>query len=231
MVKSLDIQFSSIDNFSLKATPVDILYLMYNLKFPTLSADFMKKCCQNMKILYVVENNRLEIEKGAFKNMKDLTHLTISKQNITNLSRDFFEGLEKLAYLNLKENGILDIDESTFENLTELNHLILSYNNFTNLKSKTFQKLKVLEVIELQGLNFSNFNMTIFNNQKELKVLELPTELIKKKLELSEIIEIFPKLETFGFQNENKDDSDVAKFISKCKASGFNVKFSNRFDL
>lgn len=168
---------------------------------------------------------------GTFKHMARLTHLTISKQNITNLTKNFFEGLEKLTYLNLKENGISNIDEDAFGNMTDLNHLILSHNNFTEFESETFQNLKVLEALEIQGINFSDFNINVFKSQKELKVLELPTTLIKHKLELNEIMKTFPLLETIGFQNEDKEDADVAEFVKKCEATGYSVKFSNISDL
>lgn len=163
--------------------------------------------------------------------MAKLTHLTISKQNITHLTKDFFEGLEKLTYLNLKQNEIANIDGDAFKNMTDLNRLVLSHNNFTELESDTFQNLKVLEALEIQGLDFNDFNISIFNGQKDLKVLELPTILIKEKLELSVIMKTFPLLETFGFQNEDKEDSDVAKFIEKCKATGYNIKFTSISDL
>ncbi|KAJ8913427.1 hypothetical protein NQ315_017171 [Exocentrus adspersus] len=228
-LKSLDIQFSHIDKFSLNINTVNSIYLMHNSKFPALSAELMEDCCKTVSILFLVGNNDLKIETGAFKHMTNLTHLTISKQNITSLTKQFFDGLNKLTYLNLKLNGILKINENAFEDLAELNHLILSYNNFTKLEAKTFHNLKLLEAMELQGLNFSEFDLNIFSSQKELKTLELPTKLIGK-LELEQLVKAFPKLETFGFSNEEKE-GNTTTFIEKCKASGYNIKFSNSYDL
>ncbi|KAJ8931062.1 hypothetical protein NQ314_016091 [Rhamnusium bicolor] len=164
---------------------------------------------------------------GAFKHMQNLTHLTISSQNIAHLTKDMLRGLDNLTYLNLKHNGINKIEENSFEDLSELNHLILSHNNLKSFDPKIFENLNILETLDLYGLDLDKFNASIFSKQKELKHFGVPTSLIKKKLELGQLTKTFPKLETIGLQNEDKEDEDVVKFMKTCKASGFYVQFSN----
>ncbi|KAG5887752.1 hypothetical protein JTB14_016104 [Gonioctena quinquepunctata] len=200
-VTSLDIQFSSINNFSLESVTLNSLYLIKNFVFPNLTKDSLKECCRDLTILFVADNQELSIENGAFRNMENLHHLTIIGQEISNVSKNFSEGLAELTYLNLERNGIHNIEENAFDDLENLNYLVLNENDITQFEDNTFTSLKNLESLELFGLSLKNLNLSIFRNQRELRYIGIPSKLVKEQLQLEQLTHILTKLETIGLEH------------------------------
>ncbi|XP_074030513.1 uncharacterized protein [Leptinotarsa decemlineata] len=225
-VDSLDIQFSSIKKFSSGSKSLDTLYLIKNYKFPNLTEDLFKSCCQNLTTLFIANNQGLFVENGAFKNSITLHHLTITGQNITNLTKNLLEGLDELDYLDLQGNGIKYIAGDTFLDLERLNHLVLSHNPIINFEINTFIGLRNLESLDLLGLDLEGFDSTLFTNQHELKYIGIPSKLVKEKLQLQELTKTFRKLERIGLLYKDMNDTLISDFVKTCRYSGFEIKIT-----
>lgn len=63
-IKSLDVQYCEIEEFSTDELDLQNLYLINNNKLPELTAEVFGRCCGNLMTLYVYDNENLIIEDG-----------------------------------------------------------------------------------------------------------------------------------------------------------------------
>ncbi|CAH1173691.1 unnamed protein product [Phaedon cochleariae] len=223
-IDSMDIQFCSIKNISTDMKSLHMLYLINNSELPNITNTLMKHFPE-LRILYISNNHWLIIQNCSFKSSQNLQHLTIKGQEITKLSNNFLEGLIELTYLDLKGNGIEHIDENAFFSIKKLNHLILNDNKIKQFEANTFSNLTNLESLDLIGTDLVKLDQQVLRNQHELKYIGLPSKLLKENLELKQLTNTFKKLESIGLSYNDKNDTDIDKFIELCRFSGFQIKF------
>lgn len=117
---------------------------------------------QGVKYLRIESNQRDTISDfSALKELKSLTSLYLSGNNLTNLSG--LKELKNLTFLNLNYNNLTNL--SGLKELKNLTSLYLSDNDLTNLDG--LKELKNLDTLDLDN----NFNLTNLDALKELKNL------------------------------------------------------------
>lgn len=132
---------------------------------------------------------------NAFRGLKKLQSLRISRSTYLTLDVGFFEELNNLQNLYLVSNGIdqlpakllpsnlkiLDLSDNSlrfitknmFSRLTLLNTLDLSGNSIEHLSDMAFDNLGRLEHLYLQDNNMTYFSERLFNGTKNLLSLDI----------------------------------------------------------
>ena len=81
------------------------------------------------------------LNPDCFTNLKNLTNLGLSSNNLTCLDASLFIDLINLQYLYLDNNHLTSLDSLLFNNLKSLNSLYLSSNQLTSLAASIFNNL------------------------------------------------------------------------------------------
>ena len=106
---------------------------------------FMKLETLNLK------NNKITSLKSNMFNqdLKMLSLLDLSSNQIELIEKDTFKYLTKLVTLHLNKNKIQQLDSYLFQGLINLNALYLSSNKIKEIKSNTFSQLPNLKYLLL----------------------------------------------------------------------------------
>ncbi|XP_070499542.1 protein artichoke [Chironomus tepperi] len=126
-----------------KTETIEELDLSYN-KIVTLPKNIFNKT--SLAILHLKYN---EIVSNLEFITKDVQKLDISYNRITTINNQMFKNMENLSFLSLKGNKIKRINPAAFVPLKNLRHIDLSFNDLDSLSSLTFLKNSDLEVIRI----------------------------------------------------------------------------------
>ena len=176
------------------------------IKLSNLKLFYCKKCknvnlsniiCKNLKTLYYIRNNLLNLNELKSDNFKELKELDLEDNNISDieaLEKVKFDKLEilllnynkisninilknanlkELKILRLYENNISDINILENSNFKELKELNLYGNNISDIEVLGKVEFKKLERLNLSFNKISNINILQNANFKELKILDL----------------------------------------------------------
>ncbi|XP_029440368.1 toll-like receptor 13 [Rhinatrema bivittatum] len=102
--------------------------------------------------------------------LRNLTHLDLSLNRITDLGAQQLSCLPALIFLDLSSNHIVDLKSSVFMGLDNLEVLNLKSNGIFILENFYFEHLPVLKLLDLEGNKIKNHN-------DSFKVLPLLEEL------------------------------------------------------
>ena len=121
------------------------------------------------------DNKIQTIEPLAFKRLKNLTLIDLSRNNIGSkiltVEPLLFEGLESLTYIALEDNNIDRIPTRAFSKLSKLQHLWIDKN-----------QIRVIEPLALQGLESLTEVRLEFN-----KIDTIPTQALSKLSKLQSL--------------------------------------------
>lgn len=126
-----------------KTDTIEELDLSYN-KIATLPKNIFNKT--SLAILHLKYN---EIVSNLQFVTKDVQKLDVSYNKITTVNNQMFKNMENLSFLSLKGNKIKRIVPGAFIALKMLRHIDLSFNDLDQLNSVTFLKNADLEVIRI----------------------------------------------------------------------------------
>lgn len=126
-----------------KTDTIEELDLSYN-KIATLPKNIFNKT--SLAILHLKYN---EIVSNLQFVTKDVQKLDISFNKMTSVNNQMFKNLENLSFLSLKGNKIKRINPGAFVSLKSLRHIDLSFNDLDQINSLTFLKNPDLEVIRI----------------------------------------------------------------------------------
>lgn len=126
-----------------KTDTIEELDLSYN-KIATLPKNIFNKT--SLGILHLKYN---EIVSNLQFVTKDVQKLDVSYNKITNVNGQMFKNMDNLSFLSLKGNKIKRINSAAFVSLKGLRHIDLSFNDLDQINSLTFLKNSDLEVIRI----------------------------------------------------------------------------------
>uniref|UniRef100_A0A3Q2DLR1 Toll-like receptor 13 n=1 Tax=Cyprinodon variegatus TaxID=28743 RepID=A0A3Q2DLR1_CYPVA len=119
---------------------------------------------------------------------KNVTSLQLGENLLINITRNDFNDIKKLSYLNLTLNEITYVDQGSFINLGLLDTLHMARNRLTNLTNNMFNGLSNLRVLVLSSNNIQYIHKYAFEGLTSLQTLDI----IHNRLQ--EIVEILPIL-------------------------------------
>jgi slit protein 2 len=167
------------------------------------------------------------IPANAFKNLRQLRRLDLSKNNIREISADAFVGLGSLNTLVLYANNLTDLPSNLFKPLSELQLLLINANELKCLRKDVFQGLENLNLLSLYDNNIQSISNGTFDPLKNLQTLHLarnPLICDCNLLWLSEMLENKP-IETSGAKCE-KPRRLVKRRLSMLQPNKFRCKAS-----
>uniref|UniRef100_A0A668TG78 TIR domain-containing protein n=1 Tax=Oreochromis aureus TaxID=47969 RepID=A0A668TG78_OREAU len=133
---------------------------------------YLFKLCINVTELDLTNNQIKYIHDDAFRSLKNLRILTLSKNRLP-LVPAATRNLPSLSELDLSTNNISTLDCHDFTNQTKLRKLYLYQNSITALKPCLFKDLKGLETLKLQTNQITKLNGAFKEHLPKLRYLYL----------------------------------------------------------
>ncbi|KAJ0057389.1 hypothetical protein NL108_005278, partial [Boleophthalmus pectinirostris] len=97
-----------------------------------------------------LSNNYLDnLPGGLFRDMSNLTRLTLHNNSLTGMDRELFQGLGGLQSLDLSLNGLSTVPLGLLDELQSLRWLSLAGNRLHALERAAFEPLVNLQRLEL----------------------------------------------------------------------------------
>ena len=123
----------------------------------------MQQCCRD-RCEILLHGTRINCEKRRCKciplfnsssqfNPREVTHLNLDYNHITNLPNESFAHYSNLRYLSITHNIINRIDQEAFIRIENLQCLNISMNPISMLPNGVFASLKKLEILDYQNIS------------------------------------------------------------------------------
>lgn len=175
-----DVTFSSLEDILPRNNSLEVLFIKGEI--PVLYKNSVANIA-NVEHLYFYENQIVEVQPEAFKNLS-IGYLIVIRSNLTIIKKGIFFNV-KLHTLEIKHNLIAKIENDAFEQVSKLKTLILSDNRLENLDKDMFGLLVDLENLDLSENGISILPQDILKHLPQLKMLSL------KKNKLQQFPNIF----------------------------------------
>ncbi|XP_044012967.1 amphoterin-induced protein 2-like [Aphidius gifuensis] len=114
-----------------------------------------------------------DIDDNAFKELKIMIELDLSRNNIRELYPGTFNSTEKLRSLLLNNNYIKTLENNLFHNLLHLQTVDISNNNIDTIADKTFYNLPNFKAFKINSNNLTNLKISTFQHLENLYTLDL----------------------------------------------------------
>uniref|UniRef100_A0A668AV84 Leucine rich repeats and transmembrane domains 2 n=1 Tax=Myripristis murdjan TaxID=586833 RepID=A0A668AV84_9TELE len=105
--------------------------------------------CLNVSVLDLSNNYLDNLPAGLFRDMSNLTRLTLHNNSLTGMDRDLFQGLGSLQNLDLSLNGLSTVPLGLLDEVQGLRWLSLAGNRLHGLERAAFEPLANLQHLEL----------------------------------------------------------------------------------
>ncbi|XP_041483751.1 relaxin receptor 1-like [Lytechinus variegatus] len=127
-----------------------------------------------------MRNRIYEIKANSFRNLRILTRLFLSENNISRIDTGAFNGLSGLHWLFLNDNKMQTLEPGIFLGLEDLYWLDLRNNEIRDLQEgECLNDLKSLVWLDLEGNDIMSLNARSFAGNTSLTVLILRNNSIK----------------------------------------------------
>ncbi|XP_014478669.1 PREDICTED: leucine-rich repeats and immunoglobulin-like domains protein 3 isoform X2 [Dinoponera quadriceps] len=178
-LRELDISANKLeDNFTIALSDVaQLRELKVNKNHLTQVPDLV--FVKNITHLMLSHNLITDINGTALLSLQELEYLDLSGNKISVLQRGSFLTPNKLKHLNLNANNIKLIENGTFDNLTRLQELRLNKNILTQLKD-VFTGMEKLRILEINKNNLQEIHGLTFKSLTNLEELRLRRNEITK---------------------------------------------------
>ena len=115
-------------------------------------------------------NEIIQFESGTFCNNTNLKKLLLYCNQLSELTHDsLFQNLKNLTDLDLSCNQLYLIDFNTFSSLNDLERLDLGFNKLIRIDMDLFARLSKLLLVDLNGNKISEIDKINLMNQKFVK--------------------------------------------------------------
>jgi hypothetical protein len=115
---------------------------------------------------------------GYLNRLQSLQYLVLPECRIETINETAFKNMTNLSELTLRGNLLHSLNKRVFRDLTSLRVLDLSYNLIDRLPEKIFQSLVSLEVLNIRSNRIQYFASRIFNSLHSLVSLDLSFNLL-----------------------------------------------------
>lgn len=136
--------------------------------------------CQRFYAVDISRNRLAKISEKAFVNLKNLSYLDVSYNQLRLLSFDIMHHLQRLKTLNISGNFQMSLIESklVFQNLTELRTLAIADTRNLPLGIFTPLHTRLLE-LNVSGIELNSESLHMLKPLTNLKLLDVSRNLLK----------------------------------------------------
>lgn len=225
-IKHLLFAFSSIDAISedfLHGLPdVENLVLNGNQKFPKLTKCFFQSF-PKLTLIYVHNNEDLEIETDALTDLDKLKILSIQGLKYQELNGDVFKGLPNLKRLSMVKCDITSLEQNTFKDNKNLEEINLSSNNLSGFTPGTFEGLEKLKELSLQNNKLGNIDWSQFSTLPSLEYLDLCDNQMTK-FDVAKMKELFPKIQKINIMSNCFIEEELVAIEGELMGLGIKIE-------
>lgn len=109
----------------------------------------------------------------TFSQLKALTTLLLSENEIQYIGNHVFQNLKKLSKLSLSNNRISRLDSGALKGLSSLRELLIDGNELEEIPAGLLNPLEHIEELDFSRNRISNVDSAAFTQLKHLRVLKL----------------------------------------------------------
>ncbi|XP_068603555.1 TLR4 interactor with leucine rich repeats [Brachionichthys hirsutus] len=133
----------------------------------------------NLRFLNLAHNKQSAVRNSlTFSQLKALTTLLLSENEIRHVGNHVFQNLKKLSKLSLSDNRISRLDSRALKGLSSLRELLVDGNDLEEIPAGLFDSLERIEKLDLSRNRISHVDSRAFSKLKHLKVLKLKNNML-----------------------------------------------------
>ncbi|XP_026203451.1 TLR4 interactor with leucine rich repeats [Anabas testudineus] len=128
----------------------------------------------NLRFLNLANNKQSAVRNVlTFSQLRALTTLLLSENEIQYVGNHVFQNLKKLSKLSLSNNRISRLDSGALKGLSSLRELLIDGNELQEIPAGLLDPLERIEELDFSSNRISSVNALAFAQLKHLKVLKL----------------------------------------------------------
>lgn len=128
----------------------------------------------NLRFLNLAHNKQSAVRNVlTFSQLKALTTLLLSENEIQYIGNHVFQNLKKLSKLSLSNNRLSRLDSGALRGLSSLRELLIDGNELQEIPAGLLDPLGSIEELDFSNNRISNVDALAFSQLKHLKVLKL----------------------------------------------------------
>lgn len=128
----------------------------------------------NLRFLNLAHNKQSALRSLlTFSQLKALTTLLLSENEIQSIGNNVFQSLKKLSKLSLSNNRISHLESGALTGLSSLRELLIDGNALEEIPAGLLDPLERIEELDFSRNQIANVHSAAFSKLKHLKVLKL----------------------------------------------------------
>lgn len=128
----------------------------------------------NLRFLNLSHNKQRALRNAlTFFQLKALTTLLLSDNEIQHVSKGVFRNLQKLSRLALSNNRISRLDSGALQGLSSLREFLIDGNKLEEIPAGTLDALESVEELDFSRNSIAKVDALAFSHLKNLRVLKL----------------------------------------------------------
>ncbi|XP_044027051.1 TLR4 interactor with leucine rich repeats [Siniperca chuatsi] len=133
----------------------------------------------NLRFLNLAHNKQSAVRSAlTFSQLKALTTLLMSENEIQYVGNHVFQNLKKLSKLALSNNKISRLDSGALKGLSSLRELLIDGNELEEIPAGLLDSLQRIEELDFSRNRISNVDSLAFSQLKHLRVLKLKNNML-----------------------------------------------------
>ncbi|KAG8005112.1 TLR4 interactor with leucine rich repeats [Nibea albiflora] len=133
----------------------------------------------NLRFLNLAHNKQSVVRNAlTFSQLRALTTLLLSENEIQYVGKHVFQNLKKLSTLSLSNNRISHLDSGALKGLSSLRELLMDGNELEEIPAGLLDSLESIEKLDFSRNRISSVNPLAFSQLKHLRVLKLKNNML-----------------------------------------------------
>ncbi|XP_029022959.1 TLR4 interactor with leucine rich repeats [Betta splendens] len=133
----------------------------------------------NLRFLNLAHNRQSALRSVlTFSQLKALTTLLLSDNQIHHIGKHVFQNLSRLSELSLSNNRLSQLDGGALRGLSGLRELLIDGNELREIPAGLLDPLERVEELDFSNNRISSVDALAFSQLKRLKVLKLKNNLL-----------------------------------------------------
>ncbi|XP_045914664.1 TLR4 interactor with leucine rich repeats [Micropterus dolomieu] len=133
----------------------------------------------NLRFLNLAHNKQSVVRNAlTFSQLKALTTLLLSENEIQFVGNHVFQNLKRLSKLSLSNNRISRLDSGALKGLSSLRELLIDGNELEEIPAGLLDSLERIEELDFSRNRISNVDSLAFSQLKHLRVLKLKNNML-----------------------------------------------------
>lgn len=133
----------------------------------------------NLRFLNLAHNKQSALRSTlTFSQLRALTTLLLSENEIQHVGNHVFQNLKKLSKLSLSNNRIARLDGGALKGLSSLRELLIDGNELEEIPAGLLDSLERIEELDFSRNRISSVDPLAFSQLKHLRVLKLKNNML-----------------------------------------------------